>query len=618
MAKTDGTKIKIIKVGFAVGLGGIVKGMKSAKSLFASALTGFGTIGLAANGIQMAIDVLSKPFSLVSNAENAAAAFEVLTGSAEESAKMVKNINQLAAKTSIGGSGNIQDAAKTMMSFGMATDKVMPSLKAISEITAGSSERFSSLSLAFAQSASAGRLMGQDLLQMINAGFNPLQEISRKTGKSIADLKKEMEGGNISFAMVEDAFLSATQAGGKFYGMSDKMGETVGGQFAQLSSKVVLAFTEISKKLFERFDLTGILQKINQFVDWGIANFDYFYNLGSSIFKTYTDVLKTYIGFWIDVFWSLEPVITAVIDIFFQAFDFLRGLWESSAGYIGTFVSWVKQGWQLLIDGLLTMVYMFEFGFKNAGEIVNFLGNKIAYFVTKTINQIIYFGQMVWHYIKEGFGAVADYLTGWAKWAGNIVGNLVGNVINLFKNLGSIISGKMNLSDVWTPLTDGFVHEAKKWKDMPERVVGDMEKELGAMVDQQGGSIAGKWDDFLKDKFTNQKKITDFLPDMPDLKLDGNLNLNTKDAMEQAGKVGETVAAQVKDIKFGTAAIAGTQESYQTILRSQMNSVDKQAKKKEEAETARNTKEMLIAQKETNQILKRNLKTPVEEVSVIG
>ena len=57
----------------------------------------------------------------------------------------------------------------------------------------GNNEKFSSMTLAFAQMSAAGRLMGQDLNQMINAGFNPLQVISEKTGKSIAVLKKEMD-----------------------------------------------------------------------------------------------------------------------------------------------------------------------------------------------------------------------------------------------------------------------------------------------------------------------------------------------------------------------------------------------------------------------------------------
>jgi hypothetical protein len=80
--------------------------------------------------------------------------------------------------------------------------------------------------------------MGQDLLQMVNAGFNPLQEISRRTGIDIIDLKKRMEDGAISAKMVEDAFKSAAGPTGRFGGMMDRMGKTATGAFEQLKSAV--------------------------------------------------------------------------------------------------------------------------------------------------------------------------------------------------------------------------------------------------------------------------------------------------------------------------------------------------------------------------------------------
>ena len=71
----------------------------------------------------------------------------------------------------------------------------------------GESGKFNSLTLAFSQMSATGKLMGQDLNQMINAGFNPLQTISEKTGKSIATLKDEMSKGAISAEMVQQAFM---------------------------------------------------------------------------------------------------------------------------------------------------------------------------------------------------------------------------------------------------------------------------------------------------------------------------------------------------------------------------------------------------------------------------
>jgi len=88
--------------------------------------------------------------------------------------------------------------------------------------------------LAFAQTPAAGRLMGQEVLQFVNAGFNPLQIISEKTGRSMKDLKKDMENGAISADMVSEAFKIATSQGGLFFGALEKGSQTTSGKFAKL------------------------------------------------------------------------------------------------------------------------------------------------------------------------------------------------------------------------------------------------------------------------------------------------------------------------------------------------------------------------------------------------
>ena len=83
---------------------------------------------------------------------------------------------------------------------------------------------------------------------MVNAGFNPLEEISRKTGKSIGELKNEMSSGAISSKMVQDAFISATSAGGKFFGMADEGSKTLNGQISMLQESFDNMFNEIGSK----------------------------------------------------------------------------------------------------------------------------------------------------------------------------------------------------------------------------------------------------------------------------------------------------------------------------------------------------------------------------------
>jgi tape measure domain-containing protein len=126
-------------------------------------------------------------------------------------------------------------AGKSLLAFGVSQNKVMPALRMLGDVSMGNSERFQSLALAFSQTQAAGRLMGQEVLQFVNAGFNPLQVISEKTGLSMVTLKKRMEDGAISADMVSEAFKIATTEGGLFFGALEKGSQTTSGKFAKLT-----------------------------------------------------------------------------------------------------------------------------------------------------------------------------------------------------------------------------------------------------------------------------------------------------------------------------------------------------------------------------------------------
>ena len=163
--------------------------------------------------------------------------FEVLLGSKDKADLYVKEIKDYALVSLLSVS-DVSKAAQTLLGFNVEAEKTIPIIKSIGDISMGDSQKFGSLTLAFSQMSAAGRLMGQDLNQMINAGFNPLQVISEKTGKSIAQLKKEMESGAISSQMVADAFSSATAEGGKFHGMIEKSADGIRNAQNQLTGAI--------------------------------------------------------------------------------------------------------------------------------------------------------------------------------------------------------------------------------------------------------------------------------------------------------------------------------------------------------------------------------------------
>lgn len=179
--------------------------------------------------------------------QKAGVAIETMLGSKSKADALMQEVKQIAASSPL-EFGDITRATQQMLSFNIAAEDAPKYIKAIGDVAMGEKDRFASLSLAFSQMSATGKLMGQDLLQMINAGFNPLAEISRTTGKSIAQLKDEMAKGAISAEMVQQAFISATSAGGKFFGMSENAAKTISGQMSMLSDAINSAFNEIGEK----------------------------------------------------------------------------------------------------------------------------------------------------------------------------------------------------------------------------------------------------------------------------------------------------------------------------------------------------------------------------------
>ena len=221
----------------------------------AAGLAGLGAAGAAGLGAFIVTSSQS-----AASLEDLSIQFEVLTGSAKSSADLLKAFREEEKKSSL-NTEDYANAAKNLLGFGMNLEEVVPTLKMLGDVSMGNSQRFGNLAIAFAQTTAAGRLMGQEVLQFINAGFNPLSQIAKDTGKSMADLKKEMEDGKISVQMVKQAFINATSAGGLFYKAIDKGSGSTNAKINQTKAAVTqlqVAFgTEFNNGLKVALDATN-------------------------------------------------------------------------------------------------------------------------------------------------------------------------------------------------------------------------------------------------------------------------------------------------------------------------------------------------------------------------
>ncbi|MFV0313258.1 MAG: tape measure protein [Dysgonomonas sp.] len=209
-----------------MGMAGMMKGM-----LPLVAAMGIGTVvgSVARSGVDFIGESINKSFER----QQIQTSFNVLAGSDEAGKALTGQLVGLQKDTVLGS--EVFKNAQTMMGFGFKSNEVYNNLKMLGDVSMGDAEKLGSLTLAFSQVRAGGKLLGNDLIQFINAGFNPLEMMAQTTGKSIGVLKDEMGKGLITFGMVQKAFKDATSEGGRFNNMLGKIAETPAGKLQQLS-----------------------------------------------------------------------------------------------------------------------------------------------------------------------------------------------------------------------------------------------------------------------------------------------------------------------------------------------------------------------------------------------
>ena len=269
-------KLNLDSAAYEYGLKQCVSATKTLGTVLAGLGVGFGAAKIT-EGIK---NIAANALKASSDFEQAGVQFGVMLGDAKKAQRLVNEIQDMANVTPF-ETQDLLDASKTLLNFGINVQDILPDLRMLGDIAGGDKQRMQSLTLAFSQMSSAGRLMGQDLLQMINAGFNPLQVISEKTGKSMAVLKDEMSKGKISVEMVRQAFVDATSEGGKFYGMMNKQSETLEGKISTLNDAYTIMTRTLSDMMIPSLkegveEITEVVysttEAIKSFQSWAAQN----------------------------------------------------------------------------------------------------------------------------------------------------------------------------------------------------------------------------------------------------------------------------------------------------------------------------------------------------------
>ena len=275
-------------------LGNVLVSAKNTKSFFES----FKTSAFNFDVITNAIGKVSQAFGTMVGSsldfeQQQANLKTLLNGDTQAMENLVGQIREYGKATVYDKSGLIE-AQKTMMSFGLDAEFAFGKLKNIGDIALGDKQKMNSLALAFSQATSSGKLMGQDLMQMINAGFNPLEVISQKTGKSMAQLKDEMSKGGISADLLAQSLEWATEEGGRFYKGAETAAETTAGRIAKMNDQI----DDMKLKLFEATNgATAWLSEIGKMAEPIAQMYPVIMGLGKGIVSSISWCHKNWSGF---------------------------------------------------------------------------------------------------------------------------------------------------------------------------------------------------------------------------------------------------------------------------------------------------------------------------------
>ncbi len=303
----------------------------------------------------------------------------VLAGDRGKGESLSSGLNKMQQDTILGP--EVFKNAQTMMGFGIGVDKVIPTLKMLGDVSMGNADKLAGLTLAYSQVSAAGKLTGNDLMQFINAGFNPLNEISKRTGKSLGEVKEIMSKGGISAQMVTQAFIDATSEGGLFNGMLDKLAGTAFGKFQKLMGgfealkikvgetllPIATTFMNVADFLLEHIEIVGAVVAM-----WG----------------TYSVVTKT--------------------ATFYQ--HMLNGAMKANLIYLAI----------SLIVGLVAWIAVLGERYKLWGENLNALSEVIKSFGNRAWIPFKMFGETAWYHVQKLWLNIKDFAEGVTQTFGKV------------------------------------------------------------------------------------------------------------------------------------------------------------------------------------------------------
>lgn len=354
--------------------------------------------------------------------------FTVMTGSADKAGETVKKLADIGATTPF-DMPQLADATSLLMNFGFSADDAVDSMMMLGDISQGNADKLNTIARAYGKMNSAQKVTLENINMMIDAGFNPLQEISEKTGESMESLYDRVSKGKMSVDEITESMKRSTSEGGKYFQSMDAQSQTLDGRLSTLSDTV-------NSKLGEA--LQPILQK---------AADEWIPNITNAIDNMDMDSVVSVI----------DDIVSGVGDLFGFIMDHGDTIISLVAGIGAAMVTWKVAS---MINGVVTAIKAFKVaneGATIAQALLNgvMMANPIMLVATLLAGLIVTIITL-WN-TNEGFrNAVINVWNAFKDTVGNAitaVGGFIGNLISWFQALpgriGGFLGGVINNVQSW-------------------------------------------------------------------------------------------------------------------------------------------------------------------------
>lgn len=447
-------KVTLTKEQLEAGLKSINEDLKQiekpAKTVSKSISDGFNSVGKVASKTGTALTVgLTTPLIALGTAgvkynaqmEDFQANLTTLLGSADKASEMLNTLKQMANTTPFETS-DLLEATQMMLGFGLQADKTTGYLQTLGDISMGNSEKLMSLTRAFSQIGASGKATMEDINQMIDAGFNPLQIISEQTGKSMAVLRDEVSEGKVSFEDIAGAMQTATSEGGRYYNAMEKASQTMNGKMSTAMDALKTALGNATQSL-----LPIVTQVVEKITEWANA----FASLDQDTQQTILTIagIVAVAGPVLSIIGKISSGISGIINIagkiskVFSAGSTAVKLLSTAFSFLTSPIGIAITAITAIV-GVITYLWNTNEGFRNA---IISAWNAICSF----FSSIPTFFQNLWENIKNffinGWNSIVSFFTETIpQWIQNIItwfqqlpyniGVLIGQILGHIANFG--------------------------------------------------------------------------------------------------------------------------------------------------------------------------------------